>query len=100
VPQGPSLRPALAADATGEEVYRAACLTCHGPDGTGSARTVVGFDTPLPDFTDCAFASAEADGIAFRIRPSAPQLLDHEAHRAIRRMLPGVERNMDQRFRM
>jgi hypothetical protein len=28
------------------------------------------------------------------------QLLDHEAHRAIRRMLPAVERNMDQRFRM
>ena len=61
VPHGPTLRPALAADASGEEVYRAACLTCHGPDGTGSARTVVGFDTPLPDFTNCAFASAEAD---------------------------------------
>ena len=45
----------------GEEVYRAACITCHGPDGTGSPRTVVGFDTPLPDFTDCAFATAEAD---------------------------------------
>jgi mono/diheme cytochrome c family protein len=53
--------PALAADATGEEVYRAACLTCHGPHGKGSARTVVGFETALPDFTDCAFASAEAD---------------------------------------
>jgi len=53
--------PALAADATGEAVYRAACLTCHGPDGRGSPRTVVGFETPLPDFTDCAFASAEAD---------------------------------------
>ena len=53
--------PVLAAGATGEEVYRAACLTCHGPGGTGSSRTVVGFDTPLPDFTDCGFASAEAD---------------------------------------
>jgi mono/diheme cytochrome c family protein len=52
---------ALAADATGEEIYGAACRTCHGPDGKGSPRTVVGFDTPLPDFTDCAFASAEAD---------------------------------------
>jgi mono/diheme cytochrome c family protein len=57
----PVAAPALAADATGEQVYQAACLTCHGPRGTGSPRTVVGFDTPLPDFTDCAFASAEAD---------------------------------------
>jgi mono/diheme cytochrome c family protein len=53
--------PALAVEATGEQVYRAACLTCHGPDGTGASRALVGFDTPLPDFTDCAFASAEAD---------------------------------------
>ena len=30
-------------------------------DGKGSPRTTVGFDTPLPDFTDCAFATAEAD---------------------------------------
>ena len=46
---------------TAEDIYRAACVTCHGPDGRGSSRTVVGFDTPLPDFTDCAFATAEAD---------------------------------------
>ena len=56
----PSSR-ALAERATGDEVYRAACLTCHGPDGKGSPRSTVGFDTPLPDFTDCAFATAEAD---------------------------------------
>ena len=59
--QGATASPALAAEATGEEVYREACRTCHGPDGRGSPRAVVGFDTPLPDFTDCAFASAEAD---------------------------------------
>ena len=52
---------ALPASATGEEIYRAACITCHGPDGTGSPRTVVGFHTDLPDFTDCAFGTAEAD---------------------------------------
>ena len=52
---------ALPSPATGEAIYRAACITCHGPDGEGSARTVVGFDTDLPDFTDCAFATAEAD---------------------------------------
>jgi mono/diheme cytochrome c family protein len=46
---------------TGEDVYRAACATCHGPDGRGSAKTVVGFDVLLPDFSDCAFATAEPD---------------------------------------
>jgi mono/diheme cytochrome c family protein len=55
----------LAAPATavtsGEEIYRTACVTCHGSDGRGSPRTIVGFETELPDFTDCAFATAEAD---------------------------------------
>jgi len=46
---------------TAEELYLAACVTCHGPDGTGAPKSTVGFDVPLPDFTDCAFASAEAD---------------------------------------
>jgi mono/diheme cytochrome c family protein len=52
---------ALPTPRTAEGVYRAACITCHGPDGTGSAKSTVGFDAPLPDFTDCAFATAEAD---------------------------------------
>jgi mono/diheme cytochrome c family protein len=46
---------------TGGDVYRAACITCHGPDGRGSAKSVVGFDVPLPDFSDCAFSTAEPD---------------------------------------
>ncbi len=46
---------------TGQDVYRAACLTCHGPDGTGSPKSVIGFDVPLPDFSDCAFSTAEPD---------------------------------------
>jgi mono/diheme cytochrome c family protein len=46
---------------TGVDVYREACETCHGPDGTGSPRATVGFAVPLPDFTDCRFATAEPD---------------------------------------
>jgi len=44
---------------TGAELYQEACETCHGPDGKGSPRSVVGFDTPLPDFSDCSFATPE-----------------------------------------
>jgi hypothetical protein len=51
----------LPVDGTGEDVYRAACVTCHGPDGTGSPKSVVGFAAPLPDFSDCAFSTAEPD---------------------------------------
>lgn len=60
--QAPGTRAtALPPSPTGADIYRAACITCHGADGTGSPKTVVGFDAELPDFTDCAFASAEAD---------------------------------------
>jgi hypothetical protein len=45
--------------ATSREVYQAACAACHGADGTGRSVTFVGFDIPLPDFTDCSFASRE-----------------------------------------
>lgn len=58
-PSGHSAAPAVLR--TGEAVYRAACLTCHGPDGRGSPRSVVGFDVPLPDFSNCAFSTAEPD---------------------------------------
>ena len=46
---------------TGEQLYQTACAACHGSDGKGQPRSVVGFDTPLPDFTDCAFSTPEAD---------------------------------------
>lgn len=52
---------ALPAERTGADIYNAACVTCHAADGKGSPRSVVGFDADLPDFTDCAFSSAEAD---------------------------------------
>jgi mono/diheme cytochrome c family protein len=50
-----------AAPQTGAQLYESACVACHGPDGKGAPRSAVGFDVPLPDFTDCAFASAEPD---------------------------------------
>ena len=54
-------RGALPERNSGEDLYRAACATCHGSDGRGSEKAIVGFDAPLPDFTDCAFATAEPD---------------------------------------
>jgi mono/diheme cytochrome c family protein len=45
---------------TGADVYQAACIACHGVDGRGSAQSLVGFSTPLPDFSDCLFATVEA----------------------------------------
>lgn len=42
-------------------LYEGACAACHGADGRGAPRHVVGFDTPLPDFTDCSFVSVEPD---------------------------------------
>jgi mono/diheme cytochrome c family protein len=40
---------------TGEEIYRAACVGCHGPHGEGMPKSTVGFDAPstFPDFTKC-----------------------------------------------
>jgi hypothetical protein len=60
--------PAIRPDSAGEEIYRAACATCHAGDGTGSASTVVGFALPLPnghgfpDFTDCPTNTVEPSG--------------------------------------
>jgi len=62
-----TLRPAAAraqanrAGMTADELYQAACAACHASDGKGQPRAVVGFDTRLPDFTDCAFTTPEAD---------------------------------------
>lgn len=49
------------AQVTSREVFETTCAACHGTDGTGRDPTRVGFDLPLPDFSDCQFASREAD---------------------------------------
>ena len=46
---------------SGKEIFLAACANCHGADGRGQSQSRVGFDTPLPDFTDCNFATREPD---------------------------------------
>ena len=60
-----SLDNALPPNATGADIFRLACSTCHALDGTGSPQSLVGFQLPLPDghdfpdFTDCASNTAE-----------------------------------------
>ncbi|MFO7979605.1 MAG: c-type cytochrome [Candidatus Aminicenantes bacterium] len=44
---------------TGKEIFLLACASCHGPDGKGQPQSRVGFEVPLPDFTDCNFTSRE-----------------------------------------
>jgi mono/diheme cytochrome c family protein len=73
----PILAVASAADdelTTGRAIYLAACSTCHGADGRGGLPSLMGFSTPVPDFTDCDFAAREPDsdwiGIAYEGGPS------------------------------
>jgi mono/diheme cytochrome c family protein len=47
------------AQAAGEQIYRTTCVACHGVDGTGASQSMTGFTAPLPDFSDCNFASRE-----------------------------------------
>jgi hypothetical protein len=63
-----ALAPSLAAqlpddldDLSDAELYGTACANCHGVDGRGLDRALVGFEEPLPDFTDCDFAAREPD---------------------------------------
>ena len=45
----------------GRAMYETACAACHGSEGRGKPQSIVGFDTPIPDFTDCSFATPEPD---------------------------------------
>jgi mono/diheme cytochrome c family protein len=48
---------------TGEQIYKTACVACHGPDGKGTPKSVAGFEPPdsFPDFTRCDQTTAELD---------------------------------------
>src|SRR5437868_1539370 len=48
---------------TGKQIYEAACVSCHGPDGAGQSKTLAGFERPasFPDFTDCPTSTPEPD---------------------------------------
>ena len=48
-------------ETAGRDVYLRACAACHGADGRGVAPSALGFDTPVPDFTDCSFSTVEPD---------------------------------------
>ena len=79
-----SLSHALPPHATGEQIFRAACATCHGADGKGAPQSVVGFELPLPnghdipDFTDCPTNTVEpmADWVAVAHRGGPVRGLD------------------------
>src|ERR1051325_1564970 len=46
---------------TGEDIFKAACIGCHGPNGKGQPHTTLGFEPPstFPDFTDCNGSTRE-----------------------------------------
>ncbi len=67
-------------------IYTAACAACHGADGRGRTQSEVGFEVPLPDFTDCDFAVREPDSdwsaIAHRGGRSAASTADARFRRS------------------
>lgn len=46
---------------TGEEIYKAGCVGCHGPGGKGQPDSTLGFEKPpqFPDFSDCNGSTRE-----------------------------------------
>jgi len=50
---------ALAQTTDGRRLFEADCAACHASDGRGRTSAEVGFDLPLPNFTDCDFATRE-----------------------------------------
>ncbi len=44
---------------SGAQLFNDNCAACHGLDGKGKDASVLGFDVPTPDFSDCQFAPRE-----------------------------------------
>jgi mono/diheme cytochrome c family protein len=55
------LTPGRQTPRSGAELYNSSCAACHGADGRGSPQAAAMLGVPLPDFTDCSFATREAD---------------------------------------
>ncbi len=47
----------------GEQLYKAACTSCHGSDGQGAPKSVAGFEPPqtFPDFSKCDQTTPEVN---------------------------------------
>src|SRR3954471_2681876 len=62
-PKAPVAVPELKLE-TGQEIFQAACIGCHGPGGRGQPQTTLGFEPPptFPDFTDCNGSTRERVG--------------------------------------
>ena len=41
---------------TDQELYKFSCANCHGLDGRGLDRSLIGFEEEIPDFTEYATA--------------------------------------------
>ena len=48
---------------SGEQIYKSACVACHGSDGRGTPQSITGFEPPrtFPDFTKCDQTTPEDD---------------------------------------
>jgi mono/diheme cytochrome c family protein len=58
-PGGPAA-PGAVEHPDGAVLFAGYCAVCHGEDGRGGPGRAL-FSLPMPDFTDCAFASREPD---------------------------------------
>ena len=61
IPQSLGAAQAPQAAPDGMALYEAGCASCHGSDGRGASADRIAFEDPLPDLTDCSFASREPD---------------------------------------
>src|ERR1041385_7614700 len=59
--QGTQKEPELNLE-TGQQIYEAACIGCHGPGGKGQPESTLGFEKPpqFPDFSDCNGSARES----------------------------------------